>query len=277
MKRGIIFVSSFVAIALALFAAGKLAIRQETLSFYDATRGRTVEVQIAVRRDKELKANAGLLKLPVAVLNHGNTVKFTEYSFLANVFAARGYLAISVQHDLPTDGPLETRPGEHYVGRLPVYQRGLANITFALDEMQSVGPNADYDHLTMVGHSNGGDISMYFAKVHPEQVKKIITLDNLRVPFMTDGKFKILSFRSEDPVFKADPGVVPDDAICERAGITVVKTGFQHTDMSDRGPMSVKTKIQDMLDKFLDDAEQDAPVSGPTAPAPARVARNTAQ
>lgn len=277
MKREIIFVSSFVAIALALFAAGKLAIRQETLSFYDATRGRTVEVQIAVRRDKELKANAGLLKLPVAVLNHGNTVKFTEYSFLANVFAARGYLAISVQHDLPTDGPLETRPGEHYVGRLPVYQRGLANITFALDEMQSVGPNADYDHLTMVGHSNGGDISMYFAKVHPEQVKKIITLDNLRVPFMTDGKFKILSFRSEDPVFKADPGVVPDDAICERAGITVVKTGFQHTDMSDRGPMSVKTKIQDMLDKFLDDAEQDAPVSGPTAPAPARVARNTAQ
>jgi hypothetical protein len=32
-----------------------------------------------------------MIELPVAVLNHGNTVKFTEYSFLANVFAARGY------------------------------------------------------------------------------------------------------------------------------------------------------------------------------------------
>jgi len=34
-----------------------------------------------------MQANAGMIELPVAVLNHGNTVKFTEYSFLANVFA----------------------------------------------------------------------------------------------------------------------------------------------------------------------------------------------
>ena len=187
------------------------------------------------------------------MLNHGNTVRFTEYSFLANVFAARGYLAVSIQHDLPTDAPLMTQIGEQYVGRLPVYQRGVANIEFAIGEMKAIQPNADYDHLTMVGHSNGGDISMYFAKLHPDQVRKIVTLDNLRVPFMTDGKFKILSFRSEDPVFKADVGVVPDDAICAKAGITVVKTGYQHVDMSDRGPDKVKTRIQTLLDKFLGD------------------------
>ena len=63
----------------------------------------------------------------------------------------------------------------------------------------------------MVGHSNGGDISMYFAKMYPDEIKKVVTLDNLRVPFITDGKFKILSFRSKDPVFKTDPGVMPDD------------------------------------------------------------------
>jgi len=57
---------------------------------------------------------------------------------------------------------------------------------------------------------------MYFARIHPDQVKKVVTLDNLRVPFMTDGKFKILSFRSRDPVFKADAGVVPDDGTCIR-------------------------------------------------------------
>ena len=43
----------------------------------------------------------------------------------------------------------------------------------------------------------------------PIEIKKFVTLDNLRVPFMTDGKFKILSFRSKDPVFKTDPGVIP--------------------------------------------------------------------
>ncbi len=112
----------------------------------------------------------------------------------------------------------------------------------------------------MVGHSNGGDISMYFAKMYPEQVMKVVTLDNLRVPFLTEGKFKILSFRSKDPVFKADPGVVPDDDVCEQTGITVVNTGFQHTDMSDRGPDNVKTSIQGVLDKFLEDDSKLAPV-----------------
>lgn len=112
----------------------------------------------------------------------------------------------------------------------------------------------------MVGHSNGGDIAMYFAKVHPEEVSKVVTLDNLRVPFLTDGKFKILSFRSEDPMFKTDPGVIPDREICDKAGITVIDTGAQHTDMSDRGPDSVKRKIEDMLDKYLDNDSVLAPV-----------------
>ena len=46
---------------------------------------------------------------------------------------------------------------------------------------------------------------MYFGKLHPNRVKRVVTLDNLRVPFVTEGKFKILSFRLKDPIFKADP------------------------------------------------------------------------
>src|SRR6202522_4543080 len=255
MKRGIaVLLSLCVLVAVAYFTASKWAIRHETMTFYDATRdNRPVAVDIAVRRDKEMQASAGIITLPVAILNHGNTVKFTEYSFLANVFAARGYLAVSIQHDLPTDAPLVTNVGELYVGRLPQYHRGVANIRFAVDEMKKVLPNADYEHLTMGGHSNGGDISMYFAKMYPDHIKKVVALDNLRVPFMTDGRFKILSFRSKDPQFKADPGVIPTDAICEKAGITVVRTGFQHNDMRDTGPDEAKASIQDQLDQFLAD------------------------
>ena len=262
MKRGIAVLFSLSAlVALGYFTASKWAIRHETLMFYDTARdNRPVEIDLAVRRDKELQANAGLIKLPVAILNHGNTVKFTEYSFLANLFAARGYMVASIQHDLATDAPLVTKVGELYVGRLPQYHRGVANIRFALDELKKIRPNADYDHLTMVGHSNGGDISMYFAKLYPDQIKKVVTLDNLRVPFTTDGRFKILSFRSKDPVFKPDPGVIPDDAVCEKAGITVVRTDFQHNDMRDTGPEEAKESIQGMLDKFLED-------DGPVGPA----------
>jgi hypothetical protein len=265
MKRGIIILFSLCLVsAAAYFTASKWAIRHQTLMLYDTARNRPVEVDIAVRRDKEMQAGAGLITLPVALLNHGNTVKFTEYSFLANVLAARGYMAVSIQHDLDGDAPLVTKVGELYVGRLPVYQRGVANIMFAIDELKKIQPNSDYDHLTMVGHSNGGDISMYFAKMHPDMIKKVVTLDNLRVPFMVEGKFKILSFRSKDPVFKADPGVVPDEEICEKAGITVVNTGYQHVDMSDRGPDNVKSNIQGVLDKFLEDDSELAPV--PTRP-----------
>jgi hypothetical protein len=257
MKRGIVILLSVCTLlVVGYFTASKWAIRHETLTFHDAARdNRLVAVDIAVRYDKEMQANAGMIKLPVAILNHGNTVKNTEYSFLANAFAARGYLAISPQHDLPTDPPMVTKVGEIYVGRLPQIQRGVDNIHFAIGEMKKVQPNADYAKVTMVGHSMGGDISMYFAKEYPDEIKKVVTLDNLRVPFLTDGKFKILSFRSKDSQFKPDPGVVPDAEQCEKAGITVVDTSFQHNDMRDTGPDTAKSTIQTMLDKFLNDTD----------------------
>lgn len=254
MTRGIIVLLALCCVsAVAYFTASKWAIHHQTLTFYDEARNRPVAVDIAVRRDKDMQADAGLTQLPVAILNHGNTVRYTEYSFLANMLAARGYLAVSIQHDLASDEPLVTKVGEPYVGRLPVYQRGIANIDFAIAQIRRLEPNADYDHLTMVGHSNGGDISMYYAKLHPDHIRKVVTLDNLRVPFMIDGRFKILSLRSKDPVFKPDPGVVPDQETCAKAGITVVNTGFQHTEMSDRGPEQVKGSITAAVDRFLDD------------------------
>jgi hypothetical protein len=263
MKRGIVVLLSLsVLVVVGYFTASKWAIRHETVTFIDPSRGnRPVAVFIAVRRDKEMQANAGMITLPVAVLNHGNTVKNSEYSFLANVFAMRGYMSLSPQHDLPTDPPMATKPGELYVGRLPQIERGVANILFAVDEMKKIQPNANYDKLTMVGHSMGGDISMFFAREYPDQVKKLVTLDNLRVPFVTDAKFKILSFRSKDTQFKPDPGVVPDAEQCEKAGITVVDTGFQHNDMRDTGPDTAKNSIQTMLDKFIGDTDSElAPV-----------------
>src|SRR5579871_2426450 len=268
MKRGIAVLLSLSAVfAVAYLTMSKWAIRHETLMFYDESRGdRPVAVDLAVRRDREMQAEAGLIKLPVAILNHGNTVKFTEYSFLTNLFAARGYMVASIQHDLATDAPLVTKVGELYVGRLPQYHRGVANIRFAIDELKKVQPNADYDHLTMIGHSNGGDISMYFAKLYPDEIRKVVTLDNLRVPFMTDGRFKIISFRSKDPVFKPDPGVIPTDDICAKAGITVVQTSFQHNDMRDTGSDEAKESIQAMLDKMLDDDNPLRPVDTTSKP-----------
>jgi hypothetical protein len=252
MKRGIAVLACVCALAGGIyFAVSKWGIRHETLDLFDAARQRPVAVDLAVRRDYEMKADAGYWKLPVAIISNGNTVKNTEYSFLANVLAARGYLVASVQQDLPTDPPLMTKVGLPYVGRGKVYERGEANILFALQELKKLQPNADYKHLTLVGHSNGGDISMFCAKRHPELVSKVITLDNLRVPFVLSDKLKILSFRSKDPNFRTDPGVLPTAEQAKAEGIDIVHTEFQHTDMSDRGPDFVKERIQATLDQFL--------------------------
>ena len=252
MKRALVVLACICAVVGGVYVAGsKWAIRHETLDLFDATRQRPVSVDLAVRRDYEMRASEGTRKLPVAIISNGNTVKNTEYSLLENVLAARGYLVASIQQDLPSDPPLVTKVGMPYVGRLDVYKRGEANILFVVDELKKIEPNADYDHLTLVGHSNGGDIAMDTAKEHPELVSKVITLDNLRVPFVLNDKIKILSFRSTDPNFKTDPGVLPTPEEAKAEGIDIVKTPFQHTWMSDRGPEDAREQIQSTLEKFL--------------------------
>jgi len=264
MKRGLGVLVCVCALIGAVYSGiSKWGIHHEELNLFDAVRQRPVAVDLAVRADYEMKANAGFWKLPVAIISNGNTVKNTEYSFLANVMAADGYLVASIQQDLPSDPPLMTKVGQPYVGRLEVYQKGEANILFVIAQLKKRQPNADYQNLTLVGHSNGGDIAMYCAKEHPELVTKVITLDNLRVPFVHGSKVKILSFRSDDPNFKTDPGVLPPSGQAKTDGISIIKTQFQHTDMSDRGPYAAREQILATLDQFLSKGS-----SSELAPAP---------
>jgi len=253
MRRRKLIVASCVGVALlaSAFVTAKLAIHHQRLDLVDASRGREVPVDLYVRRDKETAGIAGLDVLPVAIVLHGNTVRSSEYSFLANALAARGYLVASIQNDLPGDPQLSMQ-GSPYVGRLPVYERGVANIDFVLAELKRTEPIADYDQLTLLGHSNGGDIAVFYAAGHPDTVKKVVTLDNLRVP-LEFVRAKVLSFRSLGGAFKPDPGVVPSQADCEKDGIQYVMTGAPHTDLSDRGPEGLKARIVTALARFLDD------------------------
>src|SRR5579864_3317634 len=137
MKRGIAVLACVCALASGVyFGVSKWGIRHETLNWFDEARQRPVSVDLAVRRDYETKADNGFWKLPVAIISNGNTVKNTEYSFLANALAARGYLVASIQQDLPSDPPLMTRVGLPYVGRRGIYMRCEANILFVLGELQ---------------------------------------------------------------------------------------------------------------------------------------------
>ena len=118
--------SRCVLVTVGYFTASNWDIRHQTITFYDPARdNRPGAVDVAVRRDKEMQATAGMITLPVAILNHGNTVKLTEYSFHAKVFAARGYLASSLEHDLPTRAPQATESGQHELGPLSTYRESV--------------------------------------------------------------------------------------------------------------------------------------------------------
>lgn len=228
----------------------KYDIRREVLALHDASRNRDVPVELAISRRAELKARLLGLKPKVAIVNHGNTVKNTEYSFVGDVLATQGYLVACIQHDLPGDPPLSMQ-GFPFVGRLPSYQRAEKNILFAIGEIKKRYPDPDFDTVTMLGHSQGGDITMYFAGHHPEMVTRVVTLDNIRVPILMAGKAKILSLRSSN--FKPDPGVVPTEESAQDADVEVVNTEFQHDHFSDRGPEMVKEKVKEVLARFLSD------------------------
>lgn len=213
------------------------------LSFFDRSRNRQVELQLTIRKDK-----LHIIDMPVAVIAHGNTMKMMDYSFLADFMAARGYLVVCIQNDNEQDPPLPEIPGALYAGRLEVYRRAEANLIFVLNHIQGYFPMADFAHLTLLGHSNGGDEMLYYAMMHPNQVKKVITFDNLRFPFVLGKAF--LSFRSLDPDFRPDPGVLPSNATADKY---IIQTPFRHSEFSDHGSEASKADILITLEGFLND------------------------
>ena len=224
-------------------------ISTNTIKFYDKDRKRLIPVKIYVSNESQGKANAGIIKLPVAIINHGYTVRNTEYSFLANALAANGYFVVSIQHDLKSDPPL-AQTGNLFERRKPLWERGSTNILYVIKELNRINPSLNLSKVTLIGHSNGGDIAMLFARNHPQFVKKIISLDSLRMPFPRTGLAPILSLRGNDT--KADEGVLPPEESLKQLAITIIPLPeAKHIDLCDRGSEVIQKQMNALILKFL--------------------------
>ena len=202
----------------------------EQKNLFQIDRQRSIPVQI-------YKPALGITHLPVVVINHGYGVKNTEYSFIAEPLCQEGYFVICIQHDLPEDPELP-RTGNLFERRKPLWESGVQNILFVLSELVNT------QKVILIGHSNGGDISMLFTSIHPELVEKVISLDSLRMPFPTKDHVPILSLRANDT--KADKGVIP-----EGGAIIIELKNAKHIDMYDSGPEEIKREIIFLIDMFL--------------------------
>jgi peptidoglycan/xylan/chitin deacetylase (PgdA/CDA1 family)/dienelactone hydrolase len=220
-------------------------IKTKSFEFFDKTRNRKIPIETYVSSVSADKAKAGIIKLPVVIINHGYTVANTEYSFIANNLAEQGYFVASIQHDLKSDPEL-SKEGDLFKKRMPLWKRGVENILFLMSELKKTNHNLSMDKIILIGHSNGGDISILFASMYPELLSKVVSLDSLRMPFPTDSSVPILSLRANDT--EADKGVLPKSG----AKIVVLKD-TKHIDMSDHGLDEVKAEIMENINNFLKD------------------------
>ena len=220
----------------------------DSIVFFDQSRNRKIPVLFYFPKSK-----AKIQGMKPVIISHGysynNPGAYAEYASIAKNLAANGYFVASIEHDLPTDDlvPLEGKP---QIVRRPAWEKGSKNIFFVIGELKKQYPELDFKKLTLIGHSNGGDMSALFAHQHPEMAAKVITLDNRRMELPRTANPKIYSLRSSDQ--PADEGVLPTAEEQKKFGITIVKLqNTIHNDMGDRGTSEQKNEINRYIIDFL--------------------------
>ena len=221
---------------------------QETRVLEDSSRNR--RITIAIYQPPASTECTPAAPCPVALLSTGHGMKNGQYAFLARAMARLGYLVVGIQHEQPGDPDLPFA-GNMMVLRMPFWRTGVANLQFVRATLRHDYPQYDWDHLTLVGHSHGGDVSALLAQEQPALVTALVTLDNRRYPLPRTASPRVLSIRAGRDI-PADPGVIPDAAAQASVGLRVVTIEeAAHGDLTSMGPRDVQAKVIALVTEFL--------------------------
>jgi predicted peptidase len=222
----------------------------QTINLYDQARKR--EIPIAIYNPKTVSKNT---THDLVIFSHGYGQNkggdYLAYSYLTKFLASKGLFVVSIQHELTTDSLLPLT-GIPQIVRRPFWERGADNINFVIKELQKSNPKLNYNKITLIGHSNGGDMTSLFGHKYPNKAYKLITLDHRRMAFPKTKKIKIYSLRSSDQ--KADEGVLPTEVEIKKYGIKIIKLpNTIHNDMDDNASELQAQEIQNYILSFLND------------------------
>ena len=226
-----------------------LSITIERLELFDYSRNRSIPVALYY-------PDSLTIKQPMVVFNHAYNENqgspYLNYAYLNTFLAQHGYFVVSIQHELPSDEPL-AMTGNLHEKRMPNWENGVQNILFVVPELKTRLPNLDDKRVNVIGHSNGGDISMLFATEYPRKTRKAISLDNRRMPIPAIDTLKIYSLRAND--LPADEGVIPTVQQQVRHGMSIITLpNTKHLEMSDdTATEEQKKEIQAYVLKFLEE------------------------
>lgn len=222
------------------------SITEYTMDLYDESRSRTIPLAI-------YSPNPSSGKCKVVIMNHGYDFNrggaYKDYSAITQKLASEGYFVISIQHEL-ADDDLLAMDGNLYETRMPNWKKGVMNILFTINEMKQIRPDQDWDNVSIIGHSNGGDMAMLFATQYPQYIKKAISLDHRRMPIPLTSNPKLYSLRGSD--FDADKGVLPSANDQKKYDITILKfDDIKHGDMDNKGTPEQHERINEYIIRFL--------------------------
>jgi predicted peptidase len=221
----------------------------DTFKLFDQKRQREIPIAIYKPSSKVFR------KQKLVIFNHGYGQNkggdYLAYSYLTEFLASKGYFVVSIQHELITDSLLPLA-GNPQIVRRPFWERGADNILFVINELKKTNPDLDYKHISIIGHSNGGDMTALFAQKYPNIVNRIITLDNRRMSLPKTKKIKVYSIRSSDQ--PADDGVLPSEKELKIYDINIIKLeSTTHNEMDNNANDNQRTEIQNYIFNFLND------------------------
>lgn len=221
----------------------------DTLKLYDPSRQR--EIPIAIYKPNQKFTE----KQRIVIFSHGYGQNkggdYLAYSYLTEFLASKDFFVVSIQHELLSDS-LMPLIGNPQVVRRPFWDRGTDNILFVINQLKTMYPNLNYNSITLIGHSNGGDMTALFPQKYSGKVNKIITLDNRRMALPKTRKVKVYSLRSNDQ--PADQSVLPTEKEIKKYKIKIVDlANTKHNEMDDHANDSQRNEIQNYVLNFLNE------------------------
>lgn len=218
-----------------------------TTCLFDDSRNRVIP--IAVYQPKKETSQT-----KVIIFSHGydgnkNRNSNQTYSYLTRFLSLKGFYVISLQHELPDD-PLLSMDGDLMQTRMPNWERGVANILFTIKEFKKLKPQLNWSELILIGHSNGGDMTMLFAAKYPQLINKAISMDHRRMVMPRIRKPQLYTLRGSD--YDADAGVLPTKQEQEEFRMRVVKlNGVTHSNMGENGTKEQHNLINQYIYTFV--------------------------
>ncbi len=219
----------------------------DTLTLNDQSRNRKIPIAIFQPKDKKNSNQIPILFSHGYGENKGGDYLYA-YTYLTAFLASKGYFVVSIQHELPTDELLAMQ-GKLQETRRPNWERGAQNILFVLQDIKAKYPQLKFNELTLIGHSNGGDMTVLFAHKYPKLVNKIISLDNRRMELPRTQKPKIFTLRSND--YPADENVLPTDEEAKKHGIIVEFTDINHSSMDNDANEKERKYLTEKILEYL--------------------------